>query len=322
VLTLSHDRDAFLALPAEIYAERSVAEKANAALDRKLFADQQRLFIVCDGSRVIARTAARMRDGVGMLGHFEAHDEPEATRLLLSSAAAWLRQQGATDVIGPIDGDTWHRYRVNAGPFELAPFLLEPVNPPHYDALWRSAGATVAERYVSQRIDDVAPLLPRIAPVAKRARERGYRIRPIDPARLAEELAIVWSISREIFAANAWYYDIALDDFLALYAGIERILVRDLVLFAEDADGTPVGFLFAYPDRDARVVNYKTIGVLRAHRGSGAAAALQEAGYRAALAIGAGAANHCLIRAGNRSESMDDGAGRVFRNYYLYRMPL
>ena len=321
MLTVSPDRDAFLQLPETIYADARLVAKANAGLDRAPFGDSQRLFVAIENGRVVTRTAARMRDGIGMLAHFESADDPDAATLTLQSAARWLRDQGARDVIGPIDGDTWHRYRVNAGPFDIPPFVLEPVNPPYYASLWTRAGASIAETYVSQRIDDVRPLLPRLSAVAARAAKQGYTLRPIDPARLDEELAIVWRISCEIFRDNAWYTDIPLADFLALYEGIERLLVPEFVLFAEDQHGEAIGFLFAYPDANPAVVNYKTIGVVRGHRGSGVAAALQERGYVAGVARGAHAANHCLIRSGNRSESMDGGTGFVFRNYYLYRMP-
>jgi GNAT superfamily N-acetyltransferase len=319
MLTIVDEREPFLLMPAEIYSDPAVVTKANVGVDRELFRDSQRFFVAMRDGKMRARCVARVREGLGMLGYFEACNDPEAVTLMLAEAIVWLREQNVSDIIGPIDGDTWHRYRVTAGPWEVAPFVLEPQNPRYYASLWETAGAEVAESYVSQQIADIEPLLPRISAAASRASEHGYTIRSIDPSKLNDELAIVWNISREIFRNNAYYFDIDLPDFLQLYQGIERLLVPELVLFAEDREHTPVGFLFAYPDRAPDVVNYKTIGVLREHRGSGAAAALQERGYRAALDRRARIANHCLIREGNRSESMDGGAGTVFRRYLLYR---
>jgi hypothetical protein len=269
----------------------------------------------------VARCVARVRDGVGMIGNFEAENEPDAVREMLREAARWLREQGASMIVGPMDGDTWHRYRVNAGPFDEPPFLLEPVNPPYWDALWRSAGFVTVEQYTSKRVGDVAPLVEKLAPMHERALARGYRFRNFDLARLEEELALVWKMSLEIFRGNAFYFELSLDEFLKLYAGIERLLVPELVLFAEDREGAPAGFLFAYPDTHAQTVDYKTIGVLPQHRRGYLGWAMLHRGYEAALAMGRPVANHCLMHESNASQSMDAGHGEAFRRYYLYTLP-
>jgi len=255
-----------------------------------------------------------------MIGSFEATDSPDRVASLLHDAARWLREQGAAQIIGPIDGDTWHRYRVNAGPFDTPPFLLEPVNPAYYDALWRHAGFEVLERYSSKRIDDISTLANKFAPMRDRALARGYRIRPIDKNHLEDELTLVWRLSLEIFRGNPFYSDIALEDFLTLYTGIERILVPELVLFIEHGDEA-VGFLFAYPDTDPHTVDYKTIGVLPAHRRGYVGWAMLQQAYASALTLGRPIANHCLMREENASQSMDAGEGTTFRHYYLYALP-
>lgn len=286
-------------------------------LDRPRFADAQQLFVIKD----IARVCARIGDGdIGMLGFFEAQNEPDTVSELLADASRWLRTRGATRIVGPIDGDTWHRYRVNAGPFDTPRFLLEPWNPEYYASLWESAGFTVCETYTSKRVDDVAALAEQLAPMHARALARGYRIRPIDSSHLDDELARVWEISRAIFRDNAFYANIALDEFLALYDGIERLLVPELVLFAEGPNGDTAGFLFAYPDSAPGVVDYKTIGVLPQHRRGYVGWAMLHRAYTAALALGRNIAYHCLMREGNASQSMDAGRGTTFRRYLLYEL--
>lgn len=269
-------------------------------------------------SNSAARLRAWTRNGLGILGEFEAENHPDAVRALFDEASRWLREQGATRVIGPMDGDTWHRYRVNIGPFDTPRFLLEPWNPEYWASLWESAGFTVAETYTSKRVDDITALTEKLAPMHERAIARGYRIRPIDPERLEQELARVWEISRVIFRDNAFYSDITLDEFLKLYDGIEKLLVPELVLFAEGPDGDTAGFLFAYPDLAAGVVDYKTVGVLPRHRRGYVGWALLHRAYSAALALGRKTAYHCLMREGNASQSMDAGEATVFRRYVLY----
>jgi hypothetical protein len=306
VIRLTPDRDAFLALgPAP-------------DLDRPRFVSQQQRFVAVQDGTPRARCVARLAGSTGMIGMFEAADDRPAAHEVLTAAASWLRERGATVVVGPMDGDTWHRYRVNAGPFDVPPFLLEPLNAPWYDALWRSAGFEVIERYTSKRIEDIAPLGVKLERMHTRALSRGYTIRSFHPSRMRDELALVWRLSREIFRGNAWYSDIELEEFLDLYRGAEQLIVPELVLFAHDRVGDPVGFLFAYPDLDVRVVNYKTVGVVPPHRRGHLAWALLRQAYRAALAMGRPTANHCLMREENASQSMDAGEGVPFRHYYLY----
>ncbi len=277
-------------------------------------------FIARSDGREVGRCGGQVRGDLGMIGFFEAENEPDAVGSMLREGAAYLRKQGARRVVGPMDLDTWHRYRVNAGPFEEPPFLLEPVNPPYYDALWRDAGAAVEERYSSKRVQDVAPLVEQLAPMHERAVRRGYRLRPFNVDRIDDELTLVWKLSLEIFRGNPFYFDISLDAFLKLYAGIERLLVPELVLFAETAAGEPVGFLFAYPDTAAHIVDYKTIGVVPAHRRGYLGWALIHRAYTGALALGRPVANHCLMHESNASQSMDAGHGVTFREYYLYSL--
>jgi hypothetical protein len=263
---------------------------------------------------------ARLRGDVGMIGSFVAADDPEAVARMLHDAARWLREQGAKQVIGPMDGDTWHHYRVNAGPFDEPPFLLEPTNPPYYDALWRAAGFEVIEHYTSKRIGHVGFLAEMIGPFYERAIKRGYRFRSIDLWRLDEELELVWRLSMDIFRDNPWFSPISLEEFLKLYAGIEQILVRQLVLFAEYG-GQEVGFLFAYPDEAAFTVNYKTVGVVPAHRNGYVAWAMLYRAYWYAMNDDCTIANHCLMHEWNSSQRMDIAQGKTFRNYYLYALP-
>lgn len=307
---ISADREAFLSLgPA-------------AGLDGPRFAGSQRLLVASEHGRVVARCAARLRDdGIGTIGFFEAAHEPDAVRDMLLDAARWLRARGAASVVGPMEGDTWHRYRVNCGPYHEPPFLLEPVNPPYYDALWRRAGFATIERYSSKRVDDVGPLAAKLASMDARAAARGYRIRPFDRTRLRDELTLIWKLSLEIFRGNLFYSDIELGEFLELYEGVQGLLAPDLALFAETQNGEPAGFLFAYPDSRPGLVDYKTIGVTPAHRRGYVGWAMLHRAYTAAVAMGRPAANHCLMHDGNASQSMDAGHGATFRNYSLYVLP-
>lgn len=346
--------ESFLEVPAEVYRgdpwyNAPTRKDVLASLFRPDFAGSQRIWVALDGRRPVARIVARrsptLRDEsglpYGMLGFFEAVEGADV-RSLFEESIGWLKGSGAGTVVGPMDGDTWHKHRLSVGPWDDPPFLLEPYNPRHYPEIWEANGFTVLERYLSKRVETelVAAFLE---PKRQAALAGGYQLRKLDPRRFDDELRTIYRISRVIFARNFLYTEIPEDEFLQLYAGARRLLDPDLVWFARSPAGEDVGFLFAYPDRfravaamrgrrgpvallrflarqnEADAVNMKTIGVLPEHRRAGLGAALMGQGHRVALEKGYRLANHCLFREGNPSGEMDGGTGRVLRTYHLYR---
>jgi GNAT superfamily N-acetyltransferase len=322
-----------------------------ANLQRREFLRAQRAWVAAVDefpvARLVARLSPELRDAqgrpVGMLGFFEAIDEPEgkegALRILVEGVR-WLRETGAGQIVGPMDGDTWHRHRLNVGPFDDPPFLLEPYNPRYYPEIWDEAGFQVLESYYSKQVDPTA-VVAHLQPRAAQARAAGYRVRKIDMRRFVDEMRLLYRLSRAIFAGNFLYTEIPEEEFLALYAGSRGLLDPDLILFARSPEGEDVGFLFAYPDlfravvamrgkrglaaklrflrrRATDTMDFKTLGVLPEHRRAGIAALLMHEGHLRAQGKGYRAANHCLFREGNPSGELDGGAGRIIRRYNLY----
>lgn len=350
--------EAFLGLPEAVYRDdpdynAPVREEVVADLRRPEFDGAQRALVAMDGRRRLARLVARrsptLRDErglpYGMLGFFEAVEGPqgrEAARRLFDEGISWLRETGAGAVLGPMDGDTWHKHRLNVGPFDDRPFLMEPYNPPGYPPLWEDAGFQVLERYSSTRVSTEA-VADHLEPKREAALAAGYQLRPLDLGRFDEDLRLLYRLSRLIFAGNFLYTEIPEEEFLALYAGSRRLLDPRLVWFARSPEGEDVGFLFAFPDRfravaamrgkrgplaklrylmrrnEVDAVNFKTLGVLPEHRRAGLAGALMGQGHREAAALGFRRANHCLFREGNPSGTLDGGTGRLLRRYHLYR---
>jgi len=242
-----------------------------------------------------------------------------------------------------MDGDTWHRYRLNVGPFDEPPFLMEPYNPSYYEPLWTANGFVPLERYYSKRVEP-ATVVAHLEEKRRSALAAGYRLRPLDPRRFRQELRTIYDLSRPIFSRNFLYTEIPEEEFYRLYAGARGLIDPDLVWFAQAPSGEDVGFLFTYPDyfravaamrgergplaklrflrhrKEADAVDFKTLGVLSGHRRSGVAAALFHEGHRQAMEKGYRAANHCLFREGNPSGELDGGAGRVTRTYVLYAL--
>ncbi len=346
----------FLDLPGVVYRDdpfycATPPDAVLVSLGREPFQGRQAVLVQIDGVRSVARVVARLsptltdRDGrpLGMLGFFEALDEPEHVAALFRGAIRWLHERGASEIVGPMDGDTWHRYRLNVGPFQQPPFLMEPYNRPYYQRLWESAGFRLFASYYSKRVDKVELAARELRPILDRQLRHGYRLRTIDLGRFEDELAILHRLSTAIFAENFLYEQISLADFLEMYRPLRSFIDSDLVRIAISPQGEPVGFMFSLVDYQAAVaamrgkrnllarlrfflrrslaaaVNLKSLGVLPGHRKSGLGAALTCQAYRDVIAKGYRQANLCLIRQDNPSGRLDAGQGDIFRRYILYR---
>jgi GNAT superfamily N-acetyltransferase len=297
------------------------------SLFRADFAGRQTVWLASDDGRGVARVVARLSPTltddngrpVGMLGFFEAMNIPDAMRSLFVAAVGWLRAHQAGLIVGPMDGDTWHRYRLNLGPFDLPLFPLEPYNPPFYAALWEVAGFVTLQEYHSKFVKDPAAAAEALEPFRQRVLRQGGNLRRLDrKKRFTEELRLIYDLSLRIFAGNFLYSAIQWPEFQQMYAPFEAVLDADFIWFSRDATGHDVGFVFGYPDEHGSV-NVKTLGVVPERRGTGLAAALMQRFYAMAGEKGYKRVNLCLIRQGNPAERLDAGFGQLLRRYRLYR---
>jgi hypothetical protein len=348
----------FLGLPQVVYRNDPFSVtpsqvKVRAGIFRPDFEGHQKLFVVARGQAPVARALARVSPTLcdaggkplGMIGFFEAREDADGVRELFRSAVSWLCTRGVGDIVGPMDGDTWHSYRLNIGPFDHPPFLMEPYQRPYYRALWEEAGFRELERYYSMYVEDIDGAIAGTEAIARRAESSGAALRPFDMTRFGDELRVLYRLSRAIFAGNYLYTDISFEDFALLYQDARRLLDPELIWFARSARGEDVAFVFALPDNIRAVralggekgllslarffllknrtdtVNVKTLGLLPEVRGTGISVLLVNRVYHIIRDKGFRRANLCLIRQGNPSGRLDGGQGKPLREYLLYHLP-
>src|SRR5689334_5449119 len=119
---------------------------------------------------------------VGAIGHYGAADA-EASALLLAKCCRLLAERGCTIAVGPMDGNTWRRYRLIVERGSEPTFFLEPDNPDAWPLWWRDAGFGELAGYYSSLNDDLSQRDPRAAQVAPRLAANGITMRELDPSR-------------------------------------------------------------------------------------------------------------------------------------------
>ncbi len=263
---------------------------------------------------------------LGFIGHYAVRDSVSAAEILAGSCRA-LAVQGCTLAVGPIDGNTWRRYRLITQRGLEPPFFLEPDNPDDWPGHFESAGFHAFARYYSSINEDNARCKDR-SNVMNDLEKAGYALRPLATRDVETDLSRLWQLSSAAFKDNLLYTPITESEFHRIYAPLLTRIKPELVLIMEQ-DATPVAFCLALPDllRAGRghpvdTVIVKSIAVRESHRGKGLAALLLSRINRTARALGMHRTIHALMHEDNPSRRLDSDVMRDFRRYTLYARSL
>lgn len=231
---------------------------------------------------------------------------------VLGMAADMAQARGAQALIGPMEGDTWHSYRLVSETDPSPPFLMEPTSGPQDMAAFTQAGFTTISSYfsASAHLSDI--------PVASPETTDAFTIEAWDGTAPEALFAQVHALSCTAFARNPFYKDITLPDFLAMYMPFVPLLKNDLILFARDPAGTLKGFLFGIPNyaegSQPETAILKTYASLK----KGAGHALSARFYDNARAMGFTKVIHALMHEDNLSAIRSGmNNAHVFRRYAL-----
>ena len=237
----------------------------------------------------------------GYIGNFEM-ESPEDGKAKLADFIKELAEHD--EIIGPIDGSTWHSYRLVSFTDGSPSFPMEPTNPLWYNDVYTDLGFVPIKKYFSERfpIKDIKPY----------EKSNIVTIRQFKP----EDLQAMYEISKVGFADNFLYHPISYAEFEALYLPKISMVVHDFILVAE-VDNKAVGFLFAFVYQDTLIL--KSIAVLPEHRSASIGGRMVNVALVKAEAIVIKTAIGALFIEGNTSgKIVANYGGEVFREYTLY----
>ncbi|MFT3785930.1 MAG: GNAT family N-acetyltransferase [Tepidisphaeraceae bacterium] len=260
----------------------------------------------------------------GVIGHFEASDA-ESARTVLDAACTELKSLGRSIVVGPMDGNTWRRYRLITDAGIEPPFFLEPTNPPEYPKYFVHAGFAPIATYHSTIFDLQGLADPRTDQAIARFQSSGITIRPLRLDAFEADLASIHELSLAAFASNYLYSPLPREAFVAQYAKVRSLLQPGLALLAE-AKGELLGFAFAIGNAldttPGRTVIVKTVAVRPGRRSAGLGSVLIDLVRRRAKELGYTRAIHALMHDDNISRKIGAGQAKLLRRYALFAKQL
>jgi len=264
---------------------------------------------------------------IACVGEIEAA-EPYDARELLRCAAERATASGCSRIVGPLDGDTWHRYRVNVGPHDEPPFFLEPRNPDWWEEVFRSSGFQEEAAYFTALHEDLAKRDSRIDRARARLEAGGVTIRTFRPDAAEEDLRLLHRVSLEAFAHNHLYSPIGEEAFRGMFEPLLGVLDFRFVLIAERG-GESVGFVFAFPEFEEgkrrgkiETLVVKTVAVRDGRPQAGLGAVLVGMVEDVARAAGFRRSIHALMHENNVSRNLSAKTTHPIRRYVLFSKTL
>jgi GNAT superfamily N-acetyltransferase len=260
---------------------------------------------------------------LGVIGKFSA-ESATAAAAVLRTAENELRTQGCTLAVGPMDGNTWRRYRFVTESSGEPPFFLEPTQPSSWPEWWRLCGYAPLAEYTSTATEDITTRDERLDSVATRMKAAGVVIRSFAADNFEDELARIYDVSIISFQENFLYTPLPREAFIAQYRAIQSRVRPELVLLAEH-EGRPVGYVFATPDfaqakRGEPLTTFivKTLAILPGRTYAGLGALLLGEVHAAARSIGFTRAIHALMHQTNKSRNLSAHYATTIRRYTLF----
>lgn len=290
-----------------------------------------KLFIASAGNKICGRVAAIINESIkyygyktGLIGWYECIDDDLVSKALIAAAVEYLYSHGCIWVIGPMNGNTWNKYRLTE-PSANRPFFLENYHKQWYLRQFASSQFSPVASYYSAKIDLKESVDPRIHRFESSILEKGIRVRNLRINNFDEDIKKIYDVCKQAFTNNFLYTPIDFDSFKKMYTCVRPFLDPSMVLIAEDQTGEAAGFLFAVPDLfdpDHSSAIIKTVAVIPGRKFQGLGTYMGNCTHTFLLQNGYSSVIHALIHESNISGNILSKGSAVNRKYYLYGMKL
>jgi GNAT superfamily N-acetyltransferase len=305
------------------------------------FARGRRLrpFLARAGSKILARAVAvidehynrHWQERLGHLVMFEALPESgAATKLLVTKASEWLREQGAEAARA---GFGLFDFPFVIDDYESLPPELARQNPAYYHRLLKDAGFESEKGWVDYKIEVQPALLRQWNHAIESARRAGYEIVPlkdVSKVRRTGDFAATW---RDTFKAHWGFTPMSEDEISLLLEAFKPAGVFDTSVIAYH-NAMPVGMLFVVPEvtetvvlkpgrvlKESEKLNILAIGVRESARGQGVNLAMAAYAYLELVRRGAKYLSYTLVLDDNwpSRRTAEKLGAFVCANYMVYR---
>ncbi|MBK0378767.1 GNAT family N-acetyltransferase [Mucilaginibacter segetis] len=216
-------------------------------------------FLVYDDGKITGRIAAIFNTNHnkfnnvsdGFFGFFDCINDQETANLLFDTAEKWVKEKGATKIVGPVNPSTNETCGLLVKGFEKPPVVMMTYNPAYYVDLLENAGLKkqvdlLAWYWEGGNYNDKSlQLLDKLQD--RLTRNSGITIRKINLKNFKQEADALREVYNKAWDKNLGFFPMTNDEFDYTAKDLKMILDPDFALVAEQ-DGKIVGFGVAIPD--------------------------------------------------------------------------
>lgn len=190
-------------------------------------------------------------------GFFECVDKPEVARALFAKAEEWAKSKGRVRVRGPFTMDSKGESGILIEGFEKPSMIGTTWNRPFMDALVQSAGYGKAKDLFGWWYEANTPVDELTAKVAAKTRALpNVKIRLMEVAEIRREAGIIQDVYNEAWRQN-YNFTPFTDKELEVIAEEYKLFIDPELAYVAEVDGKPAAMLFAIPDINELVRDFK-----------------------------------------------------------------
>ncbi|KGE15099.1 hypothetical protein [Sphingobacterium deserti] len=195
----------------------------------------------------------------GQFGFFESINDQDVANKLLETAAAWVREKGGSNIVGPINLTTNDTCGLLVDGFDRPPMAMMPYNPPYYINLIKNAGFNdkvdlraywVTTETASRRS---VMLLDRLEDRLKRS---GITLRQINLKDFDNEAKKIKTIYNKAWDKNLGFVPMTDEEFHHTAKDLKMIVDAKYCIVAEK-DGELIGFALGVPNINEVLIKIK-----------------------------------------------------------------
>ncbi len=191
--------------------------------------------------------AQGMGPGTGNWGALEADNADIAARLI-ATAEDWLRAQGMTRALAPMNLSVWEEPGLLVKGHDHPPTVMMGHQGPKFQPWIEGAGYTPVKSLYTYDVPISEPFPPLVQRIVS-AGEKNPRIkvRDADPKMFAREVEIICHILNDAWSDNWGFVPFTAAEIAYTGKKLKPLIKADLVQIAE-YDGEPVAFMMTLPD--------------------------------------------------------------------------
>ena len=186
-------------------------------------------------------------DEPGMFGMLASEDNPEIFKLLLQTAANWLRQQGMRQMRGPFNLSVNEEMGALIDGFDTPPMLLMPHDMPYLAPQIAAQGLTKAKDVYAYLYDMRVELPESVRRMLARELPPGLKLRQLNMKNIKEEVRHVTSIFNDAWSENWGFVPLTEAETDHMGKSMKPLLNPRMTSLVE-YNGEPVAFMIALPN--------------------------------------------------------------------------